>query len=170
MLRKLVVIFLFSFLSIVSQSQNIYLNFTDGTTAQFALSNVKNITFSGNDMNLNLNDGSTESWNVLQIERYSYKQFTSVNEFNSAFKDFEVFPNPVQSQLNLSYSTDEVGKMNIELLDVTGKIIYQKEHFNHSSGNHQLSIDVSGEVFSSGIYFCKISTQNSSLTKKIIKQ
>jgi hypothetical protein len=53
----------------------------------------------------------------------------------------------------------------IDVYDLTGKIVYSKSEFQNNPS--QFSLDLSS--ISSGIYFVKISSDNQSVTKRIIK-
>ena len=54
----------------------------------------------------------------------------------------------------------------IEVYDISGKLILQKNGLE-VSGNNQTNIDLSNT--STGVYFVKISTENNTITKRIIK-
>ena len=54
----------------------------------------------------------------------------------------------------------------IEVFDVTGKVIMSKEEFDLST--NQISIDIASA--SQGIYFLKITANNQSTVKRIIKE
>jgi len=60
--------------------------------------------------------------------------------------DFTIYPNPSQGRIYI-HSENNLGK--IEILDITGKIIYQTQ-----SDKHQINIDLSG--LHRGIYLLKI--------------
>lgn len=74
-----------------------------------------------------------------------------------------VYPNPSNGIFTLVYGSNKIDK--IEVFDVTGKVIMSKKEFS-SSGN-QFSIDIASA--SQGIYFLKITANNQSIVKRIIK-
>jgi hypothetical protein len=78
-------------------------------------------------------------------------------------KNIAIYPNPSKGIFNVSMGT--ITPKNIEVYDLTGKIVYSKSEFQNSSS--QLLLDLSS--ISSGIYFVKIASDNQSITKRIIK-
>ena len=73
-----------------------------------------------------------------------------------------IYPNP--SNGNFSVNLGEVIPESIEIIDLTGKIIYTQKEFEN---NHEILLNLSS--VSNGIYFMKIATDSQSLTRKIIK-
>ena len=71
----------------------------------------------------------------------------------------QIYPNPVKDQLTIN--NGELKIINVEIVDITGKII--------STFNSQLStINVSS--LQQGIYFVKIETDKGIVTRKIVKE
>lgn len=83
-------------------------------------------------------------------------------------KDFNldkvsIYPNPSKGIFTLGIG-NSIPK-NIEVTDVTGKIILTKTNFQNSSSD--VALDLSS--VSKGVYFVKIATEEQTVTKKIIK-
>ncbi|SMD33830.1 Por secretion system C-terminal sorting domain-containing protein [Reichenbachiella faecimaris] len=80
--------------------------------------------------------------------------------------DFEftvsVFPNPVSEYLTLNSNLENI-QLNIEVLDMSGKLLMSKEV---NDNNHQLSL---GQL-QAGQYLLKISTRNNSMVHHVIKR
>ena len=72
-----------------------------------------------------------------------------------------IYPNPSNGIYTLSYG--DVTIKNIEIFDVTGKIIYQQNQLSN-----QATIDITNA--SAGVYFVKISTESQQVVKRIIKK
>jgi hypothetical protein len=72
-----------------------------------------------------------------------------------------LFPNPVVSQLNLSFPTDEVRKISI--YKMSGARVYHKSH----EASSELTIDV--KLFADGIYILKSSIGNEQYALKFLK-
>ena len=72
-----------------------------------------------------------------------------------------VYPNPASSVLNLDFTgIDE--KVNIEVMDMTGKVVLSESFANPSNEE----INVSG--FESGLYMIRLSTKTSTVTKRVV--
>jgi hypothetical protein len=76
---------------------------------------------------------------------------------------FEIFPNPVKDKYKVRSATFKVENATIELFDVHGRKLLEK-HF--PAGTEEIEVDVSN--LKSGVYGCRLSTENKSVTKKII--
>lgn len=92
---------------------------------------------------------------------------TSVQDILS-HKDIRIYPNPVQSILNIELETSESGEIVIEIFDHTGRKMYD-EQFNVTNGMnyHQLNAD----SWLKGIYLITIRLQDGKTvySKKIAK-
>jgi len=78
--------------------------------------------------------------------------------------DFEVFPNPTTNSVQIKCSDFKTESGTIEILSTVGKKILEKEI---NKGTEDIDIDLSN--LESGMYLCKITIDNRSSTKKIIK-
>ena len=61
-------------LTVSSQAQSIYFNYTNGTNASYLLEDVRKITFDNDVMNLHFLDGTLYAWNVSTIGYYQYEE------------------------------------------------------------------------------------------------
>ncbi len=78
-------------------------------------------------------------------------------------KNAVIYPNPSIGIFNISIGNNII--KNIEITDVFGKIILKKDDFK--SNNSEISLNL--QTYSNGIYFVKISTDEVTIIKKIIK-
>ena len=74
-----------------------------------------------------------------------------------------VYPNPSNRIFTLVSGSNEIDE--IEVFDVTEKVIMSKKEF--SSSDNQIFIDITSA--SQGVYFLKITVNNQSIVKRIIK-
>lgn len=99
-------------------------------------------------------DGSTCSYtnNLLPVEVYQMI-------YNASLK---VYPNPIlrNGNLNVEFALNTTAKISI--YNVTGKLILNEKMDNLKSKSFNVS-NLNG-----GVYFLKIDSENSSLTKKIV--
>lgn len=73
-----------------------------------------------------------------------------------------IFPNPCNDILHIIYEDVEMGAATVELYDIAGKVLKTSNLANETA------LDLSS--IPAGIYFVKISANQQSITKKIIKQ
>lgn len=113
-----------------------------------AASNVYSVSYTGTNNCVN-----TSTAEVL------VDPCTGLNEFDH-HSTLSVYPNPAQGILNIQMSVR--GSKTIELSDVTGRIIR-----SISVDSNQCKLDV--KELPQGIYYLKISSKNSTETRKVIK-
>jgi hypothetical protein len=171
----------FLMLMVISSStglfgQNVHFNFTDGTTQSFALQDVRNITFSAAVMNLNLNGGTTLSWNVSTIGHYTYDDLlVSVENTteNLGQTALTVYPNPSSGHLTLEYVLEAETSVIIDILDLQGRIVKQLLRTTQAIGPQKVQWDglnQAGNVVASGTYLCRLNTPKVQMSRTIIIQ
>ncbi|WP_020531130.1 PA14 domain-containing protein [Flexithrix dorotheae] len=93
--------------------------------------------------------------------------------FNNNFKSQVnmIYPNPFTDKISVSMELHAVDRLNINIRDITGKLIFSKEKIELENGMHDLSLDVGENLISSGIYFMEIeSLEMGSQVYKLIKE
>ena len=90
-----------------------------------------------------------------------------INEVNKASLHFEVYPNPVNDQLNIEFNLLEKTNVLGEVFDVTGRKAETLFNRDFSLGTHRL--DYNASDLNAGVYFIKITLEGESFTKRIIK-
>ena len=158
-------------ISISSQAQSMYFNYTDGTNAAYNLADVRKITFVSDEMNLQLLDGSVYSWNVSSIGHYQYDENSiGIDELLNKANAWQVsvFPNPANNVLNVRYNLPTEDKMLISVFDLQGKLLIETNVGERTIGEHEETLDLS--KLPAGQYICRISGQTNTISKNIIKQ
>ncbi|PKP21387.1 MAG: hypothetical protein CVU05_06890 [Bacteroidetes bacterium HGW-Bacteroidetes-21] len=79
---------------------------------------------------------------------------------------FEIFPNPASSVLNISMELKENNHVTIELYDISGRKIMTLNNSDLYSGKQTLSFDIS--AIPAGLYICKIMAGENILESKRI--
>jgi hypothetical protein len=121
-------------------------------------------------MNLHLWDGTVYAWNVSTIGHYQYDESSlNVQEWinNANAWELVIFPNPTSTTLNVRYNLPKEDELTIALFDMQGKLILQKNLGKQVSGEHQETLDLTS--IPQGTYVCRISGQQNTITKTVIK-
>jgi len=105
--------------------------------------------------NYNLTWGATSS--TTGVSNISTQPSLSLNELGNATTD----------KITLSYTTDEEGNYNLNIYDMTGRILHT-EDINASTGTQLISVN--GLHLCPGIYFAKMNNANSSSVTRIMVQ
>lgn len=94
-----------------------------------------------------------------------YVEMTAVgtNDIDIA-TNFDVFPNPVQDELNVSFDLTESSLMSIEIFNVLGKVIKSVSNANYSTGNQTLTVPTSD--LADGMYIISLRSAQGSISKK----
>jgi len=104
-------------------------------------------------------DDQTEKWWIVHVEG-GY-----VGDNENKISDFEIYPNPVKDKFKIKSQKLKAESATIELFDLNGRQILEK---HIPAGRETVEINVSH--LKSGVYYCKISTDEYSTTKKLIIQ
>ncbi|MFY8022205.1 MAG: PKD domain-containing protein, partial [Bacteroidia bacterium] len=104
-----------------------------------------------------LSDTITKTINVIA---------TSVKEVKESITELSIYPNPAQTEVNFNFNLNTSENVSIEILDMNGRRVQMMPTTSMNAGNYTINGDVS--MLQQGIYFAKISTENSSITQKLV--
>ncbi|MEL6590894.1 MAG: T9SS type A sorting domain-containing protein, partial [Bacteroidota bacterium] len=79
-------------------------------------------------------------------------------------------PNPFESGFLLKFEIPQVEAMRLEVVDLSGKALYNQDLGRLSAGSHEF--DLSAPVISNlaaGVYFLNLYTEQGRATKKLVK-
>jgi thiol-disulfide isomerase/thioredoxin len=82
--------------------------------------------------------------------------------------NFEVFPNPVQDNLTVNFSLIETAKVNIEVVNAIGQVVYVDDAGTLLTGEYNVNVNMNR--FQAGLYFVNLVTEHGVTTQRIIKQ
>lgn len=103
-----------------------------------------------------------------ETEDYTITIVDDVNSIDdTTFESFNLYPNPVKGEFNLTFLTSNPNQVVLQLYDLSGRLIEEKEYAN--VGNY-----FSKQVFfnrpSAGLYLLKITNGEEVTTRKLIMQ
>jgi hypothetical protein len=146
-------------------AQNLVVTLNNTTTETFPIANIKSIKFGISSMILNETDGTVNTWNIQDINNYTFdgssgiKDLIDINQSN-----LTIFPNPAVGLVNIQYTAGLMTFITIEIIDINGKSIQQIYH-GEQNGKQLYTW---GANVPKGIYYCRILTENKSISKPII--
>jgi hypothetical protein len=125
------------------------------------------------DGNNNLIEELWQSWDGFDWVNF-YKAIhsyipTDVTEFTGEFNDYSLsnnFPNPFNPSTKIKYSIPQTSEVVIKIFDILGNEITTLVNEEKPIGNYELSWDATN--LPSGIYFCRMTADKYSSTKKMI--
>ena len=122
---------------------------------------------SSGNWSISLNDNATDDTGVLND--WSIEICTTVttvlNVEEEIFEGFKIFPNPSNGTINISLLTDQVEEVNIDLYDMTGRLI-RSQKFARISQNFNEQFNYG--TISGGIYILRISQGNNIISKRVV--
>jgi hypothetical protein len=86
---------------------------------------------------------------------------------NNGLSMSELFPNPTTGKAAINYNIENASVVTIKIVDVTGKVVYSSNEGMQTTGSHKVNIDAS--AFTNGVYYVTVSSNDSQVTKKMIK-
>lgn len=92
---------------------------------------------------------------------------TGLVEQTKALSHVNVFPNPAQNEVNLTYQVNEKATVAIELLSVSGQLAAILLNNEQQAGNYCQKLNLPG-VIAPGLYFIKISGNGKNIDQRLI--
>jgi len=84
---------------------------------------------------------------------------TGINDDPKVDFKLNVYPNPVTDKFSVAYSLPQSGNVKLEIINILGEKVKEISTENQA-GRHELSIET--ESINAGVYFLKLSSENSS--------
>jgi hypothetical protein len=97
----------------------------------------------------------------LYVNIYS----TEIDKLNK-FSEIDIYPNPADKYINMSYHSFFNQICIIQLYDISGKKIFEQEYFS-KNGKNIFMVDI--QDLRSGLYFIKVESEKNNKTLKFIK-
>jgi hypothetical protein len=105
--------------------------------------------------------------NNVYIDDINITGALAISENGSDF-GFMLYPNPSSQTATLSYHLNNVSNTKIELVDLLGKQVMVIDNKSQAAGDYSIELSKGAYHINSGIYFVKLTVDNSIVTKKLI--
>jgi hypothetical protein len=80
----------------------------------------------------------------------------------------DLYPNPVKEILTVTYTSNDDRDVQIEMLDMTGRVVGERKYFACQEGENQFQIDISD--FIPGMYVCRLYKDKQSYPLRFLKE
>ena len=151
-----------------AQSQ-LYVKDKAGTETSYALSNIGKLTFSAGNVVVNKSDGSSNTFALNDLRYLAFKQFSSTEVkhiYSKETSNILLYPNPVIDELQIRYESIKAGTMQVEIIDLQGRVLHQEVIISQNGVNHA---NISLSQLGKGLYICRLHYGDKFETIKIIK-
>lgn len=88
-----------------------------------------------------------------------------INEPNSASHNLTIFPNPTNSELNISFEVENETDFSAIIYDISGRQVAQLGNQAFATGKHTVSWGASTQP--AGLYYCHITLGDETIVKKV---
>ena len=160
---------LLCFIIKTSFGQEVTFDYSNATSVNYALADIDNITFTGDILNLELNDGTIISRNISTIEKFQYSDVNvGIGEMLGIIEDInlKLYPNPNEGEFQISYSLLSAENIQINILSQNGTLV--KEVFNGENEIGDYNLNINLDDLASGVYVCQFYIGQSSISKQVI--
>lgn len=114
--------------------------------------------------------GTSNLNSVTKLKQYAAMlpvNIPSVNNYvPKEYKLNQNYPNPFNPVTKISYMVPKSSFVDLNIYDISGRLVKNLVSGNHAEGNYE--VDFNGESLSSGIYFCRMNSENYSNSIKMI--
>lgn len=117
-----------------------------------------------------LYDVPTDTWfftTSTPVVRLNFDPILNVNENALQVADAVIYPNPTYSMSIVEFNLVNASETTISITDLSGKIVTERNLGQLSAGANATEINTTS--FNAGIYYVTVSSNGSSVTKKLIK-
>lgn len=101
------------------------------------------------------------------LTRMVFNPSLGIEESNEFVAASNLFPNPTNNSSNLTINLKNNSNVSIEVVDITGKVVYTADKGELNAGNH--AFEINSTSFNGGVYYVNINTNGVITTKKLIK-
>ncbi len=155
--------------TMLSFAQTLYVNDNTGKSS-YSTSDIRLISVNETNLDVFFIDGNSTTHEMSDMKYLSFKDSetpTSLDNFQEDDGSIELYPIPVQDQLNIRFQSTTFGKLKIEIIDLDTKIQIEMQT-EIEKGDNQIIMNLSG--LHAGVYICKTTYGFKSHAKKFIKK
>lgn len=114
------------------------------------------------------NSNNNSSGDVIKTTSLDITENTSIGiDETVVHGGFDVFPNPANDIINVSFYLYEMASVSAEIFDINGRLVKQTITENLYPGRHELKFNAHGDM-EAGIYFIRLNDGKNVYSKKVV--
>jgi len=104
--------------------------------------------------------------NNLYIDDINLSTTSAIDDLNMLGANCVIYPNPATGIVNVSLDLDFARQLNIRIIDMTGRILYDLPEYNFNQGKNEISVNIAD--FAEGMYTVLIGNGEINLSKPLV--
>lgn len=108
----------------------------------------------------------SDNWDESEGFSMDFMALSAIEDFNG-IEDMTVYPNPATDVLNIDLTLSQADKLNLRLVDMTGKLL-KEEVVEGADGDNHLRFDINGVA--KGLYLLEVATPSGKSVRKVTVQ
>jgi len=101
-------------------------------------------------------------------DQFKYSKILLLKDPSASVRSFTVLSNPFTDNLDIAFGRAPVGRVQLRLLDITGKELLRQA--GTETGLGRMRVDLSGRHLSPGVYLLEVGFNGGIYTEKVIKR
>lgn len=153
----------------VSAQPYMYVHETNATQTAYPLDSIRKLTFPAGVMQVHRNIGDTISYPFVNIRYVDFNGLTTgvSSSPNSGTGTLQVYPNPANDELYITYTSLPNESVTIEILDLQGRVLVSQQSNGAQDGMNRSMISVAD--LAQGTYLCRITGAQKNECIKFLK-
>jgi len=156
-------------------AQTVFFHFNNGTTQSYEITDIRKLTYVGDEQVLWLSDGTQYAWNVSTIVQYKFDQTTGIEHIASGLAPMQVhvYPNPATATVTVETTLPQAARLVVEVLDLQGRLVRGLHAGALPAGPNRMQWDTTderGARVAAGTYLVRLATPYGSSTKPVVIQ
>jgi hypothetical protein len=103
-------------------------------------------------------DGKVLNSNIMQVP-------VGISSVDAGVERLSVFPNPASDVAYVSFNLAESTKVNVQVLDAVGRVVYNADEKQYDKGAQRISVHTANLV--NGLYTIKLQTEKGAVTQRL---
>jgi len=168
--KPLILFFAAMLFSLSLPAQDLIVTLLSGESSNYPVQSIRSMKFPGNTMAINLNNGTTISFNIANIFAYHFDMSVSTEDAADGNRELlKIYPNPASERVQIEYRGKESAHLEIDILDGSGKLITRLYAGPHT-GETRVEWNPRAAAIAPGQYLCRMNAGERVFSGKIIVQ
>ena len=151
-----------------AQSQDLVIYFLNEDTEAIPVETIDKMEIQEESLKVYSVEGGYTSYFIGTIVRYEFDFTTGVAvQYENLLQDVKVFPNPATDMVTIGFNLNRTTDIRLELVDLQGRIVQQKEHAGLTTGQYNLQL-THPNPSASGYYYVRIISNNRINVKPVV--